>query len=561
LTTQDIRGDYSLVGADEDTARTVHELEAEGFTTSTLPLSSKVTQLEYVLFEQNLFQVAAVVLLAISLSVVFFAFKDTKRCSVLALLGYSNSRIVFERSAVYLVNFLAVGAVSFAFAVMVSWVYNSFVQLNSVLIMGSLGIVLLLGITISLHLIATMWSVYGIDPSWIKGRDAGTAIQKYVYCVKAIVIAILVLILSTGVSALYQYRLANESLSAWSHAGDYLAASYSPVMVGVNGQERTEFDQKMRRIFSEFEESGDGILVGNNALRNPPVGDVKDPTGNVLFVNSNYLDENPIVDSFGEKIGRSDSADSHLRILIPQQHAGNREDIVKMFVDWVVFQQKLKGRILSTSDISPEVTWTLPGQKLFNYEYSLADSGTSFSDDPAILVIDSNKGLVSDDFYASLASSNQVLFRGKDRLRNELDSAGLQDTVPSVYDVKSSALTSMQKITRNLKAQISAAIFVFFASIISSLFIVTLYVEKTRKVGYIEYIHGWSFLARHKNYLRVIVCLCFSGVLLAALTVADISGPTSWIGVAVIVLADFGLSISLIYFCEKKTRTGVLKGA
>ncbi|MDV6278386.1 hypothetical protein R3Q06_33695, partial [Rhodococcus erythropolis] len=50
----------------------------------------------------------------------------------------------------------------------------SFVQLNSVLIMGSLGIVLLLGITISFHLIATMWSVYGIDPSWIKGRDAGT---------------------------------------------------------------------------------------------------------------------------------------------------------------------------------------------------------------------------------------------------------------------------------------------------------------------------------------------------------------------------------------------------
>ncbi|MDV6278434.1 hypothetical protein R3Q06_33970 [Rhodococcus erythropolis] len=262
-------------------------------------------------------------------------------------------------------------------------------QISSVLIMGSLGIALLLGITISLHLITTTWSVYGIDPSWTKGRDTGTAIQKYAYCAKAIVLAILVMILSAGASALYQHRLANESLSAWSQAGEYLAASYSPVMVGIKGQERNEFDQKMHRIFSEFEESGDGIRVGNNALRNPSVGDVKDPTGNALFVNSNYLDENPILDSFREKIGRSNSVESHLRILIPHQHVGIREDIAKMFVDWVVFQQQLKGRIMSPSNILPEVTWTLPGQKLFNYEYSLADSGPSISDYPAILIIDS----------------------------------------------------------------------------------------------------------------------------------------------------------------------------
>lgn len=178
--------------------------------------------------------------------------------------------------------------------------------------------------------------------------------------------------------------------------------------------------------------------------------------------------------------------------------------------------------------------------------------------DPVIIVIPAASGLLSADFYLSIATAGQLLFENAEAASSAIASTSIAGAVVSIDTASDYALSELQRLRAELRALIVAIAVMVIVVVLAIVVAVQSYCESYRHVLFARYGHGWGFIRSHRVALAAAVG--WPAIVIAVAMIVDPSNAGAGkVWALGIVIASLIVSMSLIRVNEHNYRGDVVR--
>ncbi|WP_157106543.1 DUF1430 domain-containing protein [Nocardia arthritidis] len=560
ITTEDIRGRYAVDGTESAKSGAIAELSRLGFNVAIWDQDYGPLLWDN-LGRSHLLTIFCVVLLCCALVVGYSALSSTKDYAVKQLHGYGRTRILATGLVEVVATCVGIAAAAATFTAAYLGIYNKFARFDAFLptLLAAFGVLVLLLVLVKTIAIAIAISLPNSDGRYLKGAKADATLLNFAYVAKLAVLATLLILIVGGIHTITRFADMHLAADRWKATADYLAVSHSTGIPTTDGPEKRRLDAQFRRLFSSFEQQGKAILVAGQHIRSP-TGDLVGEKSIDLVVDNNYLRENCLLNLQNKCVRDVSTSDLQMTLLIPEHMKEQENDIVRSYLNLIVFQQRIQGTPVDVGDIKSRIIYFKSGQSLFSYRAATALDG-AFVGDPVLLVTEASTRLLSDDFYSAKSSSAEALFTDKDHLSSDLIQSGLDSLIQYYYSIKDKSLQDISDFESASRNQLIGLAITVVSGTVTSSFLAALYCSRSRKRIYVEEIHGYSFFRRHRKMLSGLILGCvttFAGIAIA--NSALFAGMYGLVAVG-IAGTDFLLTAAFIAVYETRSHASWLKRA
>jgi hypothetical protein len=491
--------------------------------------------------------VAALMALVLGLfySVTFAA----KATAVKYLNGYSPTTVTLSTlgtvSRTYWLSALAAGSMTLAGLA----VYNG-LSLAGVFFLHLFAVLAGLYVLVALILLASF--AYQAEVpilAVIKGRRPVLSLGIISGLIQVVmVIALLGGVVGTA-SSLHSYQADAAQSENWVKASDAVTLRFSPNFDEARFQ---QVKSKIGKLIRSEDQSGNAIV---SVHQTDPDKSFRPDTGNFILVNNEYLAAQNVVDDAGKRISSVKSGPGSATILIPESARSQTAQIRRIYSRFFQFQQsEMPG---APRSISIAVRYLASPVKAFNYGGTFMLNATS-QVNPVIVVVPATSELISDDYYASVASTGNILFTNYSALKQDIKALGLTGDILSIDRASDAALADLSKRRADIalsEAALAADLIVFA---LASLLLASVYCEANKQQLFAKYMSGQRFAQKHGAYLAA-VTLGVAVVAVFSTIHADASPPLAIALCVSTALASLTISGLAVAVYEKTFRGDAVK--
>jgi|GEM_PF-2545955 len=335
----------------------------------------------------------------------------------------------------------------------------------------------------------------------------------------------LVIILTFGASAVSWNFVSNklEALHRWEGTKNYATLKvYIPNDILHNPKRAAEFERTHKAIWNYLNEK-DGLLFYKTTNRiniNPWFVDNKEVEVPFIYINENYLKENPVLDISGNRIVSVDHSDSNtITILVPSRYQPYMDELKEILHKKHVWDRYISEDIIRERTSDEEITSNLVEENLNNPEirenfiyikdsqplFTYAPGGDFVTDGVLAVVNGGNMGL---NVYtpSSFGSSAGIKAKYSDinELHNEtrvlfkdLGYGEVESDFDSVYQQNAEDVDYFKTLLNfSLIVFVLSLLFLIF----SLLFYIEIYIQNNRKKIAVKNSLGYNFFSRNKLF-------------------------------------------------------------
>lgn len=367
--------------------------------------------------------------------------------------------------------------------------------------------------------------------SYIKGKEASRNTLSLLVKMGST----LVIIIAFCISAVAWNFVSDkfEALHRWEGTKDYATLNiYVPDQIFQNQKRSAEFEQTHRTIWN-FLNDKNGLMfykTTNRINENSWIIDNQRVDAPFVYINENYLRENPVLDITGNRIISVDNSDNNvINVLVPIRYLPFEEELKEIIhrkhvFDKYVSEDIIKERIsgeknttdlveenLKNLDIKENFIYIKDGQPLFTY----TAGGDFITDGILAIVTGENMGL---NVYTPSFNGIKVKYHDINKLNqeirmffNDLGYGEVDTDFTSVYEQNAEDV-------RYFKNMLSFSLIIFVLSLLflvfSLLFYLEIYIQNNKKRIAVKNFLGYNFFSRNK---KIFIGLFFQDVAMIAI--------------------------------------------
>lgn len=563
ITTEDLRGRYVTTATGEELTAMLSSLQEQGLEVrdASVPLLALVA---YGVSQGNLTGCLVVMMLALALALAHATAANRKVYALRQIHGYR--RIADIRAEV--------GHATVAFGVGLALLVAAGVPLMAV--GGGLrqwaGFARLLGVTLALLYVAVVLAVVVAVlcvprrsvPVVLKGERPSVRDGVLAAVAQVAVLAIVVATTSAALARADSVRSTLDEFERWTDGEPLYALRLSTT--GTH-EDDMRTAPALAEVVADLERAGEVLLVGyKGGIDEDTAPHSVAPEGaHSLIVNGTYLEREVVRAADGQRVVDVPGGENRFTLLVPTSYTGDPaallDEYVGYFADFACASGTPGGA--RTCDPVGDVVRTQAGQTLFAY------NGTAFLpaqmqerasvDDPVLVVVQADSGLLSPMEYLSYVSRDDVLFSDADALRARLTSAGVLGAFQGVDNAADSVTTSVALAQRQLRSDAVSLVLGGAVLLLSSLVMVAVYCDRRRRPMFVELVHGYGFVRRHRAYLAAALGLSVVGVVAAGVVGGALAHGRDVAVAAGIVAVQAAVSLVSVRVYETRFRADFIK--
>ncbi|WP_326605037.1 bacteriocin-associated integral membrane family protein [Streptomyces sp. NBC_01800] len=309
--------------------------------------------------------------------------------------------------------------------------------------------------------------------------------------------------------------LASQHVMARQDNQDIYVKAGDAVTIRLNGSwggDSKPVVAQVGRWLRRADAAGEIIVAGREDLQNIS-SKARLPKGEMLIVNENFLDEQPVFGLKGQRYlpvprGKRDAQAGSVRLIIPETLGRHTSDIRATIPD--VF-----GRL------DPEVRRRLKvetlqaksGQRVFGYNSGdrspnaayTPDDDRSLLRDPVLVVVPNGSNILTNDAYTTFATQDGIVFPHPGDVLKPLEANknGLQAYVAAVNPVGQNAALRLREAVNESRLLFFNLIASVAVLLITGFGVCIIHSRKNAQAVFAQHISGWRFTATHRFVLAV----------------------------------------------------------
>ena len=504
--------------------------------------------LKQFIFEYNLLPIFILFIVLLSITLLFSHVKELKKANIRYLLGMTKGKdaalALWENQKIFLPAF--VGAMILVY---ILWLLQGMLHIQrTALIFASclfIGVVLLDLFFVFIRI--NIYSYQTIVPT-IKGKDGSALIFVMSFIMKSVIeIFILFMVVSLTQSIQAKNQVSTQ-LEHWNREQDYYTVYLAPIGQ-LTSEEHEELHYNIARFY-QFLEQNNGSLTYYNGWGEETYSNLDMFNGNVLSVNANYLQKNPIIDKNGNTIELPSNSET-LYLLIPSSEIDKKEQLVESYEDslWID-----SAKAVTSYELKTEVIEIQENQKLFTYNSNALDFGfyDGYVTNAIVIVLSSSSlggplinNIDTNATWTVFLSNQAFLAPDVSVVKEGIERFGLTKYIGGILNTRERAFAELSIIQNSIYiswSMLSLAIFLLCMGI----FICNrIYFKNNQKKITVKYISGVSFINRYRTFMVGILSFALMESLLIYLITKQ-----SWLAMVFLLMVSFG-HIGLLAFQSK----------
>lgn len=486
LLSKDVRGNYFVMGASFDPHNIKQLLQEKGVDSEILSLNKFVLFLSVINDKGLLFPMVSILILYIFyfLQIANIKFKEY---GIKKLHGYSISKIISEdirKKCLYytfLLSFFLISILILSLALDI--LDNTFTFIVRVF----LGIIILFSVLFLISLCSYTLFIKTDIPLIIKGKKPYTLLRMITVSFKIIILIVLAILLVQNLSSYHELKKIKETEKYWTKLDDYYVIEVAPLKY--THSEESDISKKFHKLISNTEAKHESLLIRHNNLYHPHPTNYTPENGNVVFLNSNFVDF--YNSAFNKRLELSNSKNT-IDLLLPTKAHNFKKEIKKDFKDWINFQQD--------NNRNKEINMKQTNDNFEIYTFDTRSSlKNNFSKNPLVVLIDATD--LGDNFYYSSVTQGSYLFKDFKNTNKHLKEYGLEDVVSGITNYKDIVLKDFKALNIKMLIISISILLSFITLVLTIIFDIQQYFEKNMKFLMIRKIHGFNLIKNHSEYL------------------------------------------------------------
>lgn len=519
---ENIRGNYYIDTDNSQNIELIKEYLKKDLGFELSEANNSVQVLNENNIKENIVVVVSIILLMILISILYYILLNFKELAIKKMFGFSNRNLIFksiikEIVKLYIKSLICISLIQG----IIIYFYNegaNIFEYYSWWIIIQLIVVLIC----TLISISPSFVVYKIEVSEMLKNKKPVRFMQALNYISKIVISVCLFSMITNLTNNYiEFKNQNSNKEIWENTKNYSFYEYKYDFSNYSSDKRLqlshELSEKSKKLFKINNDNGAILAVPSETILNPYLkdmsGDVKDynPNSGInIKINPNYLKENTIYDTEGNKIKIDNDYGDYLIILVPEKYRNEEKDIKAVYQKWYQNRRFLDEDIYNESIGNPKEThkevevkliYTKNSQKCFSYNFNINSKNNNYIDDPILIVINSEN--MGADCYLSYMTGGTFFPYVNDienaytELSNEISSVGLQNEIISTPLLYSRVDEYIYNLNNTINIQIFSVTVLGILELIISIFISLNYIERKKYKNSILMIHGYSFYKRH----------------------------------------------------------------
>ncbi|MCO1337853.1 hypothetical protein BJH93_02955 [Kocuria polaris] len=385
------------------------------------------------------------------------------------------------------------------------WFYNDLHQFGAFLRSTATTFVVALVLILGIHaaVLVVLWNTRLLDG--IKGRLGFHVAIPAAYLIR---VPALVLAVSVIASA---FATAGAALDADQAREDMKAAGTAATIrfeADASAEEMDRLAYASGAWLQQEDAAGRAILAVRVSPDDSATG--TRTSADILLVNSNYLQANPVIDGDGRRLPGTPS--ETVRVLTPTDSTATPDDVVA-----------LVGDSLGETLPAVEVRQILADQSHFLYEPEPdSQQRPAWAKDAVLVVVDPESGVIRDDDYMAYASQGRVLMTDSAEAVRNTPQELLGPWISAYIPVAQAAADEYATRVTDLRIKSASAIVALGVLLATAVGLAQMHVRGNAQSILVRHVHGWGFLSTHRRLLAA------EAILLAA-----VCGWALWRGVAI----------------------------
>lgn len=426
-----------------------------------------------------------VTLLLISLISGLSAISQMKRYAIQRLHGNDKKSVMwqaikslFPGTAIAILTLCCGSIISLYF-------YNGLNQFGRLAQTTSIIFVIAVTFAIAVHLVVLLilWNSSIIEG--LKGRLGFRVAVPAAYLIRIPGILLAVSLIASSFAAATAVQDAAATRAEFNNAGNTAKIVFEGLMPPA---EMESLSYEYGAWLKQEDKAGRTLL----AAPFPLVGDQLGASQNILLVNNAYLNANPILNDVGEKL--DEVSPSQLRAFIPENSSVSQQEIENF---------------LSGISSSPETTNHLSfgrlsaGQNHFLYEPGVSRNRyPQWMQDPVVVVVGADSGLIRDDDYLALATRGRVLMTDSETAIENTPNQFMGQWISAYIPVAQTAADQYGDRVSEFKVIAASSLIAMFVLLATAVGLAQMHVQGNAQSILVRYLHGWTFYSTHRWLVR-----------------------------------------------------------
>lgn len=280
-----------------------------------------------------------------------------------------------------------------------------------------------------------------------------------------------------------------------------------------------DYMSKFENNSSNFYKALDGVLISNQEIVNNRYNsDVSDDiTDNILantvFINTNYLEINPIYDTFGKpiKINEASIKANKTIVLVPEKYKSQEKDIYQSFYDWYKFARYVT---VPTTELPKEerkveieLVFVNNNQNYFAFETTEQELNFNYIKDPFAVIVTKNN-MDKSEYSKNIINGKYLLFENKEQTIDEIfriaDATGISEDLVNAPTV----ISCVDELMQQCKSQVISSLMFLVLSIIIvaiiSIYIIKNYMDQNKKMLFVKKMLGYPMFGVYGKFIFVV---------------------------------------------------------
>lgn len=604
MTSKSISAEYLLSNCStEQQEQFKNTLEQDYFLTCSAPQSVSLNSPLFIEHFGLIACLAGVFILTL-LSFLYFSFTKYKQFAIEKMFGMSNLKIIYRTLQTEVLQTFSIATlVSIGVSLIILAFYNHFARFFVFLFYLLAFFVCLALVLLFCFFIILQVARLAKSSQVVKNKKPMRSIKVTNFLVKLAFSMLAVMLFANAcgqISTLQQ----QSNYRSWDSTRDYAVIGFTESDEALmNYDEERIIDKKMKEFYDLCDQNGAILAAPGQSsyiqcLTDDPTYYMPTPGNNLsyadpnawppkydMLINSNYLANNQIYDTNGNRILVENDGSADLTILVPEKYRQYDAQMQQAFTetytrayyseqDYDKYAQDLdlgydytdpEGALHYYGPLNVSIIYTANGQNYFTYDPNICKENNNCLTDPIAVVMnygnmssgDATAYISQGKFYPKVSDYNNP----KDSLAAFIAQAGVQDNILSV--------TSLYDRIDSYQYQVRKQVAILFTIILSSIAIVVLvilfgawiYLEENKQIITIRRMHGFSFIKRNASYLlsEGMFWIIVFGLLLIVLS-ASFDWRLLLMGTLCLMLLELLMSFPLLRFYENKKQQDILKG-
>lgn len=459
-------------------------------------------------------QLPGIALMIVAL-LVFFSFwvvSQYQANAVKKLLGYSDINILKKLFINYILSNLLVLVTFFVLQFFVCGIYNKWSGYKN-LLFDSIRLTIPLFIILIIVETIFMFLFYNAEIKYaLKGRRPFTLLNSFAAILKCITIFFLcssIITIGTGI---------NQTSSILKQQDDFEKISNCHFTEFRLTSGESEYLNEFEKNSSAFYLSLDGILMDNRDISMNRDYDqaTDDITLETVFINSDYLEINPILDESGQKIqiDENEIKDNELIVLVPEKFKNQKEELYKSFEEWYQFARYVTVPTTEIPETERNVTVKLvfvqDNQTYFAFDTDVIELEYNYISDPFAAIVTKNN--MDKSYYSNyVCNSKFYIYENEEQTLETIletaDKTNIITDMVNVPTVHSAIDNTMKQCRTEIVMSITFLLLIIFIVELISTYIIKNYMEQNRKTIFVKKMLGYSVFNTFGKIILVVTLI------------------------------------------------------